>query len=286
MKLLAVSGGPDSMLMLYKHRKKKIVVAHVNYNARPDSINDQSIVENFCEQFNIPLKILTLNEKPESNFQSWARDVRYDFFKEVYDEFSCNELLVAHHKDDFLETALMQQESGREPRYFGIKKKSFLKGMNITRPYIDKYWKDDMLSLCEIYNIPYAIDSSNSKPIYTRNKKRLELAELSLKAKNQRLSWFKMSNRILVKKHLKVMSYYKLWRKSDFSIERFEILHYPNEILFEFLHEFGTNINITADKLTSIIAFIQSKNGKAEYKISANQYIKKENKHISIITKK
>ncbi len=285
MKLLAVSGGPDSMAMLFKYRKKDIVVAHVNYNARPDSMNDQTIVEEFCKQFDIPVKVLTLNEKPKTNFQAWARDVRYEFFKEVYDEYSCTELLVAQHKDDFLETALMQQESNREPRYYGIKKKSQLMDMNIHRPYIDKYWKNDMLELCKIYNIPYAIDSSNDKPVYTRNKKRLELAELSLKAKKQRLSWFKMANRILVKKHLKVMSYYRMWKKSNFSIKRFEILHYPNEILFEFLHEYGNNIKITADKLTSIIAFIQSENGKAEYKISSTQFIKKEDKHISIITK-
>ncbi|TCG10700.1 tRNA lysidine(34) synthetase TilS [Mycoplasma todarodis] len=285
MKLLAVSGGPDSMVMLYKNRKKDIVVAHVNYNARPDSMNDQNIVEEFCKRFDIPVKVLTLNEKPKTNFQAWARDVRYQFFKEVYDEFSCTELLVAQHKDDFLETALMQQESGREPRYFGIKKKTSLMGMVIHRPYIDKYWKNDMLELCKIYNIPFAIDSSNEKPVYTRNKKRIELAELSLKAKKQRLSWFKMANRILIKKHLKVMSYYKMWKRSEFSIKKFEILHYPNEILFEFLHEYGENIKITSDKITSIIDFIQSPNGKAEYKISSNQYIKKENKHLSIITK-
>ncbi len=285
MKLLAVSGGPDSMFMLYKHRKKEITVAHINYNARPDSMNDQKIVEDFCAQYNIPIKVLSINEKPKTNFQSWARDVRYDFFKKIYDEESCSELLIAHHRDDFLETALMQQDSGREPRFFGIRKKTVLKGMLIHRPYIDKYWKGDMLELCKIHDIPYAIDSSNAKPVYTRNKKRIELAELSLKAKKQRVSWFKMANRILIKKHLKVMSYYKIWKRSNFSTKIFEIIRYPNEVLFEFIHEHGNNINVSSDKLKSIIDFIQAEKGKAEYKISATQYIKKEDKHLSIIEK-
>jgi tRNA(Ile)-lysidine synthase len=70
MYLLAVSGGPDSMVLLFKHRKKKIVVAHVNYNKRVDSIKDQEIVEAFCLKHNIPLEIININEKPKKNFQS------------------------------------------------------------------------------------------------------------------------------------------------------------------------------------------------------------------------
>ncbi|CAM9109388.1 tRNA lysidine(34) synthetase TilS [Mycoplasma marinum] len=286
MKLLAISGGPDSMVLLHKNRNKKVVVAHVNYNARPDSNNDENIVREFCKENNIEIKVLSLKGKPKTNFQAWAREVRYDFFKEVYDEFECNELLVAHHKDDFLETALMQKESGREPKYFGIKKVNYLKGMKITRPFIDKYWKKDLLELCKIWNIPYAIDSSNSEPVYTRNKLRIELSKLSLKAKKQRLSWFKMSNKILVKKNRKVQFNCFLWAKNSFSVKSFRILHFKEEVIFEFLHEFGTDIKVTKDKINSIIDFITSKNGKAEYKISSDEYIKKENGIISIISKK
>ena len=136
-----------------------------------------------------------------------------------------------------------------------------------------------------MYNIPYAVDSSNSKPVYTRNKKRMELAESSLKEKKRKISWFKMANRILTKKHLKVMAHYRLWKRSGFLIKRFEFIHHQKEVLFEFLHEYGNNINVSSDKLNSIVDFIQAEKGKAEYKISANQYIKKENKVVSIITK-
>jgi tRNA(Ile)-lysidine synthase len=46
---------------------------------------------------------------------------------------------MAHHKDDFIETALMQQKSNRLPSYFGIKRKNYLYEMHIYRPYVLSY---------------------------------------------------------------------------------------------------------------------------------------------------
>ena len=47
--------------------------------------------------------------------------------------------MMAHHKDDFIETALMQQRSERSPNFFGIKKKNIIDDMNIYRPYVDYF---------------------------------------------------------------------------------------------------------------------------------------------------
>ncbi len=139
MKLLAISGGPDSMFLLNEYKNKNIIVAHVNYNVRKDSIKDEQLVCDFCYANNILIEVLSVKEKPKGNFQSQARKIRYDFFEKVYKKFDCNKLLMAHHKDDFLETALMQQQSGRTPRFFGIKKRNVIQGMNIYRPYIFLY---------------------------------------------------------------------------------------------------------------------------------------------------
>ncbi len=285
MKILGVSGGPDSMLLLNKYQHKKIIVAHVNYNARKDSKKDEALVREFCEEREIPFFLLNLKEKPKTNFQAWARDKRFDFFKKLYDKYQCQELLLAHHKDDFLETAIMQIADKRTPSYFGIRKTSEIKGMKIVRPFINKYWKNEILEICEAKEISYVIDSSNAKTIYTRNQVRKEIEKLSKKEKKDQFDWFIMSNKILVKKHKKVNIYYKKWEKSNFSLFVFGYMQYKNELIFKFLHDNDEKIKVSSKKIESILDWILATNSKREYKIKDKVFIKKANKRISIIKK-
>ena len=54
--VVACSGGPDSMALLYltnlvkKEKKIKIVCAHVNHNVRKESKNEAIFVKKFCEE--------------------------------------------------------------------------------------------------------------------------------------------------------------------------------------------------------------------------------------------
>ncbi len=106
MLLLAVSGGPDSMALLNDYKKSKVVVAHINYKKRADSDIDQKIVEDFCAKYEIPCEVLVVTKECVGNFQKWARDIRYEYFKKIYQKYDCKKLLVAHHLDDFIETAI------------------------------------------------------------------------------------------------------------------------------------------------------------------------------------
>jgi tRNA(Ile)-lysidine synthase len=75
--------------------------------------------------------------KHNSNFQNAARLIRYDFFIKCAQETGIYNLLVAHNKDDFLETALMQKKRHSQSLYFGIKPFNLYKGINIFRPLTD-----------------------------------------------------------------------------------------------------------------------------------------------------
>ena len=277
MYLLAISGGPDSMFLLNKYKNRKIVVAHVNYHKREDSNIDENIVRDFCKDNNIPLEVLNVKNKPEGNFQTWARNVRYDFFKEIYDKYKCDKLLTAHHKDDFIETALMQQESKRIPRYFGIRGVNEIKGMNIERPFIDIYFKEDILKLCQRKGIRFATDSSNAQPIFERNKIRLELDKKSRKEKQDLFSWFVMSNKILKKKFAKVDILIKKWSKTNYSLKFFRKLDkLKEEVVFETIHSKYDDIKLTSKKISSIIDFINGSEGNKEFKINSKHSIKKQ----------
>lgn len=169
--LLACSYGPDSMALFSMLQSQNFYfeVAHVNYHKRKESDSEANNLAAFCRLNHIPFHLK--NVEPSSvkgNFQAWARDVRYNFFKMVCKERELDEVLTAHHLDDVLETYLMQKKAGRELMYYGIRECVNLNGVTVRRPLLN-YHKDNLLNHCKITNTPYAIDASNLTLTYTRN---------------------------------------------------------------------------------------------------------------------
>lgn len=200
--LIAVSFGPDSMALLHLARIQglRVIVAHVNYHKRPESNLEQDSLEQYCLSFDIPLFVLDVRHKPKGNFQSWARDVRYRFFKEIYDAETCDVLLTGHQQDDFLETALFQMKRGVFTDYLGIKQQTQLYGMTTVRPLLDCS-KKEILTFCESNQIPYAIDASNLGTDYTRNQIRhLVLAKYTSNQRNELLQEIAAKNKQLSNK--------------------------------------------------------------------------------------
>ena len=278
MYLLAVSGGPDSMFLLNEYKNKKIIVAHVNYNLRKSSTRDQKIVEDFCAENNIQLETLVVKTKPKGNTESWARDIRYDFFKKIYIKNGCKALLTGHHRDDFLETALMQQATGRTPKFFGIRKKRIMNEMVVIRPYINMYWKNEILRDLDKNKIKYGIDETNSDLKFERNKVRKKLEGWPIKEKRSNVSWFKMSNKILKKKYKRVDNAYSKWEKTTFSVKSFRNIHrYKEEIVFKFIHTKFGKVKLSSAKLKSVVAFIEGRDGNKIFKLNDKTNITKKN---------
>jgi tRNA(Ile)-lysidine synthase len=187
--IAAVSGGPDSMALLHMYRKQIIAVCHVNYQKRENANRDMLIVEQFCQQENIPIeKLIVTTEKytyyyqKYKNFQNIARKIRYDFFIENATKYQVNTVLMGHNKDDCLETAIFQIKRKSKSLYLGIESKGKYQNLNIYRPLLNK-WKNELLVYCEMNHIPYGIDETNTSDIYERNRIRKALARLSLSEK-------------------------------------------------------------------------------------------------------
>ena len=103
--ILGCSFGPDSMALLNMliEQEYDVIVAFVNYHKREESKYEEKSLKEFCKTHNIKFYGLDcrLLHKPENaNFQAWARDVRYNFFKEIYDQENACGLLIAHNQDD------------------------------------------------------------------------------------------------------------------------------------------------------------------------------------------
>ena len=123
--LIGLSGGKDSLLLtellgkraqIYKPRFR-VTALHVRVKER-DYHSDLSYLEDFCRQANVPLVVrdIAIDErKDEINNQraeaanpcflcAWYR--RKTLFN-VAQELGCNKIAFGHHKDDIVQTMLM-----------------------------------------------------------------------------------------------------------------------------------------------------------------------------------
>lgn len=169
--LLACSYGPDSMALLDMLKKEghDFIVAHVNYGVRKEAKKETHDLNEYCAKNDIEIEILYA--KPlaiNSNFEAKAREIRYKFFKKIYDEKGAEALLVGHHQDDVLETYFLQRKRGGFVEYFGIKEKTRIFKMDVIRPLLD-FTKEEIVAYCHKNNVPYAVDKSNLSNDFSRN---------------------------------------------------------------------------------------------------------------------
>lgn len=169
--LVAVSGGVDSMVLLYllKSKVAHLEVAHINYHLRgQDSNDDEALVQNYCEQNQIPFHIYNVTEKeqkPQGSIQLWARELRYRFFKTVMAEQQLDYLVTAHHLNDQLETFIINLSRGSGVKGLaGIPKHR----KQIIRPLLH-FSKAEIYAFAKVQQIPFREDSSNAKNDYLRN---------------------------------------------------------------------------------------------------------------------
>ncbi|KKB26695.1 tRNA(Ile)-lysidine synthetase [Mycoplasmopsis meleagridis] len=282
--ILAVSGGPDSMFLLNwalkRNKRANLIVCSVNYNYRENSNHDITLVKNFCLKNNLILKIKNIdfqndNNYKKNNFENQARNDRYAFFKEQYDKFNAKKILTAHHKDDFIETALMQEKTKRKLFFYGIKKKNFINNMNIFRPFVNKYYKDQIIKKCKRKNIVFALDYSNYLESYTRNAIRNDLLVLNIKEKEKLFKKFLKMNRDNKKNEKNVENELEIWKKNNFSQDIFVKLTDKIGILYKFLYTKFPGVKLNSRKINSIIDFIVSSNRTSKYKLNDHQYLVK-----------
>ena len=263
--LLGCSGGPDSMALFHMLLANNINfdVAFVNYHKRKESVVEEEAVRNYCKKNNIKFHLLSAKEEVvEGNFQAWAREFRYDFFKRLVKEYNYDSILIAHHKDDLLETYIFQKTRGGIYSYYGLKKESTYKGIKVLRPLL-AYRKDDLLEYCKKNNVPYFIDSSNLKDDYSRNKIRHEIvSKLSDTQIEEILSEIEKDNLINKEEKNKANNYLK---NGNGNVEEFLKLEDKvcQRVLFMLCSEY--KVDISGREIKAIIDFLSSsKNGELQ----------------------
>lgn len=184
--LVAVSGGVDSMVLLYLLHTQGFSgrVAHVNYGLRgKDSAADEKLVRENAEQLGWPVDVLDAGEqmkehKGEST-QMTARSIRYAFFSERMKEHHLGYCLLGHQADDQVETFFINLLRGSGSR--GLSGMETVRGLYV-RPLLS-FGREEILAYAREKGIPWREDRSNSEDRYLRNRIRHhllpELAKLS-----------------------------------------------------------------------------------------------------------
>ena len=177
--LLACSFGPDSMALFDMLLKEgyNFAVAHVNYHLRKESNDEEYQLRNYCLSNRVKIFVKNVDENlGDNNLEAKCRDIRYNFFVDAIKNKGFDALLVAHQEDDLIETYLMQKKRTNLVNYYGIKEISYFSNIEIIRPLLN-YKKKELLTYCNAFNVPYAIDKTNLEDRFLRNQIRHQVVE-------------------------------------------------------------------------------------------------------------
>ena len=180
--VVGISGGADSVALLHilVSLGYKCIAAHCNFNLRGDeSSRDEQFTTDFTQRLQVPLCKISFetNKYAQENrlsVEMAARELRYRWFEELLNTYDADAVAVAHHRDDSVETLLINLTRGSGlTGLTGIKPKNG----NVVRPLLCVS-REDIYAYIENNGLEYVTDSSNSSDIYTRNFIRLKVIPL------------------------------------------------------------------------------------------------------------
>ncbi|XP_027358151.1 uncharacterized protein LOC113867208 isoform X2 [Abrus precatorius] len=214
---LGVSGGPDSMALCMLTAGWKTACADVvstesggfidgllaiivDHGLRAESKGEAGVVSHRVSEMGIRCEIASCdwpNGKPkQGQLQEAAREMRYHIFHEVCAQHRIGVLLIAHHADDQAELFILRLS--RNSGVLGLAGMPFTsqifpthahshckalanQGILLVRPLLE-FSKEDMYKICKGGSEEWVEDPTNQSPLYTRNRIRMELNNLSSSA--------------------------------------------------------------------------------------------------------
>lgn len=180
--LIACSGGLDSTVLAHLFEKSgfDFSLAHCNFNLRDkESDKDETFVKNLGSFLNS--HVYTTRFKTEDHaktkgisIQMAARELRYNWFEKIIKKHKLDYILTAHHKDDVLETFLINLTRGTGiDGLTGIPEKNQI----IIRPLLP-FTRKDIYEYAKKNDIIWREDESNSSKKYLRNRLRHDVVPI------------------------------------------------------------------------------------------------------------
>jgi len=183
---VAYSGGLDSACLLVALIRlvgpERVRVLHVRHNLRPaaELLHETLVMQRLCCQLGVALQVYDLDQTvirklaQVKGLEAAAREQRYLAFHAFLKRSGCRAMLVAHHRDDDIETQLLA--------FFKGGSLAALAGMAVYNvPFLRPLLGTSRSTLEQIAaqeKIPFIHDSSNDELCFERNKLRLKILPL------------------------------------------------------------------------------------------------------------
>ena len=180
--LVGLSGGADSVALLgvlvrlgYPCR-----ALHCNFHLRgAESDRDEAFARQFADSLGVPFVKVDFDTRGyaaihQESIEMAARSLRYRWFEEQRQAFNAEAIAVAHHRDDSVETLLMNLLRGS-----GIRGLGGIRPRNgqVVRPLL-AVSRAEIEEWLQTQGWDYVTDSSNLSDAYTRNFIRLRVLPL------------------------------------------------------------------------------------------------------------
>jgi tRNA(Ile)-lysidine synthase len=176
---IAVSGGPDSMTLLWLMASLlpgQVSAATVDHGLRAGSGDEARMVAGFCDREHVPHMILRPASPIRGSLQAAARAERYRLLEQWRAERGLDHIVTAHHADDQLETVVM-----RLNRASGVGGLAAIRARNgaVLRPLL--HWRrHELTGLALDKDLPFVDDPSNSDHRFDRARLRQALQSQSV----------------------------------------------------------------------------------------------------------
>ncbi len=201
--LVAVSGGPDSVCLLYILVKLKdelgirLHIAHLNHQLRgAESEADAQYVSTLAQHLGIPAtiekgEVKAYQAQKRISLEEAAREVRYSFLAQTAKAIESSQVAIGHTRDDNIETILMHLIRGSGTRGLqGLQPytewQSSQNRLTIIKPLLNVN-REETTRYCQHHNLMPHLDTSNLSLSPLRNRIRLKLLPL-LKSYNPRVA--------------------------------------------------------------------------------------------------
>lgn len=263
--LLAVSGGPDSVVMthLFAHAGFSFGMATCNFMLRKEeSDKEEEFVRKLADDYKVEFYSIRFDTRKiareqKISVQMAARNLRYRWLEETRRKYGFNCIATGHHLDDQIETVLINFIRGTGIAGFHGMKAS---ASSIVRPLLFAT-REEILQYAVENGIEYMTDSSNLSSKYFRNDIRLNLIPLIKKInpdyqKTMSDSIMRLQKAEIVFREAIEAAYQKICKKKDkriyLSVKEMKSLKPLGIYLYEFLSPYGFNYSVVEDIAASL----------------------------------
>jgi tRNA(Ile)-lysidine synthase len=175
--ILAVSGGPDSIALMWLAarwrrnlaRGPRLIAVTVDHGLRPEAAREARDVKRLARTLELPHRTMRwTGAKPKTGLPAAARSARYRLLAQAARASGATHILTAHTRDDQAETLLMRLVRGSGiAGLAAMARQSERDGVLLARPFLHVA-KSQLIATLNKAKIGFADDPTNRDTYFTR----------------------------------------------------------------------------------------------------------------------